>query len=121
MNELLVRVTEITVTVIDALALLLILWGTVQAFVGAVGLIISGPDSHRRREVWLRYARWLVAALTFQLAADIIETSIRTDWDSIARLAAVAVIRTFLNYFLERDLAETRERDREGKQEGAKS
>jgi uncharacterized membrane protein len=62
-----------------------------------------------RRDVWMRYARWLVAALTFQLAADIIESSISTDWESIARLAAIAVIRTFLNYFLERDLAETRE------------
>jgi uncharacterized membrane protein len=58
----------------------------------------------------LRYARWLVAGLTFQLAADIIETSISTGWESVGRLAAIAVIRTCLNYFLERDLTEVRER-----------
>lgn len=113
MNEWLVQITEIAVTLIDGMALLVILWGTVQAFVGAFGLLVSGPDGHRRREVWLRYARWLVAALTFQLAADVIETSIRTDWESIARLGAIAVIRTFLNYFLEKDLAEARERQHE--------
>ena len=51
-----------------------------------------------------------MAALTFQLAADIIESSIAPTWESIGQLGAVAVIRTFLNYFLERDLNETRER-----------
>jgi uncharacterized membrane protein len=112
MRELLIQVTEGAVTAIDALALLLILWGTAQAFVGAIRLTVSGPDGHRRREVWLRYARWLVAALTFQLAADIIETSIRSDWEAIAQLGAIAVIRTFLNYFLERDLEEAQERQR---------
>jgi hypothetical protein len=31
-------------------------------------------------------------------------TSITTSWQTIGRVAAVAVIRTFLNYFLERDV-----------------
>jgi len=111
-NEWLVQATEIAVIIIDAMALVLIAWGSAQAFIGSIALVIAGSDGHHRREVWMRYARWLVAALTFQLAADIIETSVRADWESIARLAAVAVIRTFLNYFLERDLAETREKER---------
>jgi uncharacterized membrane protein len=33
-----------------------------------------------------------------------------TSWDEVARLAAIAAIRTFLNYFLERDLGEIRVR-----------
>jgi uncharacterized membrane protein len=65
------------------------------------------------REIWLRYTRWLVAALTFQLAADIIETSISSSWETIARVGSVALIRTFLNYFLDRDLIEVRARQRE--------
>jgi uncharacterized membrane protein len=58
------------------------------------------------------YARWLAAGLTIQLAADIIETSITTSWDAVARVASIAVIRTFLNFFLERDLTEFRARQR---------
>jgi hypothetical protein len=54
-----------------------------------------------------------VAGLTFQLAADIIETSIAPTWDDIGRLGVIAVIRTFLNYFLERDLVDMRERESE--------
>jgi uncharacterized membrane protein len=54
----------------------------------------------------------LVAGLTFQLAADIIETSITPEWDDIGRLAVIAILRTFLNFFLERDLADVRDRQR---------
>ena len=54
--------------------------------------------------------RWLVAGLTFQLAADILETAITTSWDEVARLGAIAAIRTFLNDFLERDIGQIRRR-----------
>lgn len=113
MKEWLIVVTDIAIVAIDWMALVIVILGTVQAFVGSLGLVISGGDSVHRKTIWLRYARWLVAALTFQLAADIIETSITEDWQSIGRIAAVAVVRTFLNYFLDRDVAEVRERRNE--------
>jgi uncharacterized membrane protein len=106
-KEALTALTEQAIIIVDAFAMAIILFGTVQA---ALGILTAYPDTHRTREVWLRYARWLVGGLTFQLAADIIETSITTQWDAVGRLAAIAVIRTFLNYFLERDLAEIRSR-----------
>jgi uncharacterized membrane protein len=71
MKEWLILVTELSIVVIDGLALLIVVYATAEAFVGALRLL-TGPDPMRRREVWLRYARWLVAALTFQLAADIV-------------------------------------------------
>src|SRR5262245_59293910 len=110
--EWLVTVTEYAITFIDAIALVVVLIAVVEAFVGGVRLMFTGPDAHERRGVWLRFARWLVAALTFQLAADIIETSITQDWMSIGRIGAIAVIRTFLNYFLERDVEKTRAEQR---------
>jgi uncharacterized membrane protein len=116
MKEWLVFVTEIAIVVIDWMALILILVGTVEAFFGGLRLMFSSPSGHEKRDVWLRYARWLVAGLTFQLAADIIETSITTSWEAVARIAAVAAIRTFLNYFLERDLSEVRVRQHESAQ-----
>ena len=107
-------VAEWSVLLIDWMALILIVIGTVEAFFAALRLAMGGAhNNHERRLVWLSYARWLVAALTFQLAADIIESSIAPTWDDIGRVAAIAVVRTFLNYFLERDLNETREKDRE--------
>ena len=113
MKEWLTIATENAVVLIDALALVVIAIGTVEAFVFGVWATLHRPDGHRRRDVWLRYARWLVAGLTFQLAADILETSITTSWDAVGRIAAIAVIRTFLNYCLDRDLDDVRKRQRE--------
>ena len=46
----------------------------------------------------------LVLALEFLLAADIVGTAISPSWSDIGRLAAIAGIRTFLNFFLEKEL-----------------
>jgi len=113
MKEWLIFATERVVVVIDALALVIIVIGTIEAFITGIRAMFSSPTGHDRRDIWLRFARWLIAGLTFQLAADIIETSITTSWQSVARLGAIALIRTFLNYFLERDLSEVRARQNE--------
>jgi len=111
MREWLTVITEQAVLWIDAVALVVIVGGTIQAIFGMLRVTFTSATTHQRREVWMHYARWLIAGLTFQLAADIIETSITTDWEAIARVAAIAVIRTFLNYFLEKDFADLRERE----------
>ena len=111
MEEWLHLVTNDTVVIIDAMALIIVVIGTIEAFF--TGLRVAFPAraaNPRFREVLLRYGRWLVAGLTFQLAADIIETSIAPSWEEVGRLGAIAVIRTFLNFFLERDLAELGDR-----------
>lgn len=113
MKEWLIFVTENAIILIDILALIVVLIGTVEAFFGGLRVMLSSRQGHEQRDVWLRYGRWLVAALTFQLAADIIETSITTEWEAVARIAVIAVIRTFLNYFLDRDIDEARKRQRE--------
>jgi uncharacterized membrane protein len=113
MKEWFTLATESVILVIDAMALVIIAVGTVEAFIAGIRAMFSSPSGHERRDIWLRFARWLVAGLTFQLAADILETSITTDWNAVGRIGAIAVIRTFLNYFLERDFAEVRERQRE--------
>ena len=111
MEDWLAFATHYSVLLIDAIALVVIVLGTVVACLSGLRLTLAGAaTSHERRAVWLQYSRWLVAGLTFQLASDIIETSVAPGWDDIGRLAAIAVIRTFLNYFLERDLAEVRGR-----------
>lgn len=106
----LIRLTEPTVAAIDLFALILIALATGVAAVKVLLLLFRGGTNIQRRDVWLEYGRWLVAGLTFQLAADIIESSIYTTWNSIGQLAAIAVVRTFLNYFLEKDIQEMRER-----------
>jgi uncharacterized membrane protein len=104
MREWLTIVSEPAIALIDAIALFVILLGTIQVVIAVARASFKPLGDEVARRAWLRYARWLVAGLTLQLAADIIETSISTSWQTIGRVGAIAVIRTFLNYFLERDV-----------------
>jgi uncharacterized membrane protein len=52
----------------------------------------------------VRFGVWLLLGLEFELGADIIRTAISPTWTQIGQLGAIAVIRTFLNHFLEEDL-----------------
>lgn len=55
-------------------------------------------------EVRLKFGLWLALALEFQLGADILNTTIAPTTESLIRLAVIAVIRTFLNYFLNKEI-----------------
>lgn len=88
---------------------------TLGALVICVGLVIAiiGLIRHAMKErgasfnpVRLAFARYLTLALELQLAADILATSIAPTWDQIGKLAAIAVIRTVLNYFLNKEMKE---------------
>jgi uncharacterized membrane protein len=52
----------------------------------------------------LTFGSWLSLALEFQLGADIVSTTSSPSRDNLIQLAVVAVIRTFLNVFLAREL-----------------
>ncbi len=106
MEEWLHLVTKEIVVVIDAMALIIVAIGTAEAFFTGLWAAFPAPAHRRFREILVRYGRWLVGGFTFQLAADIIETSITPTWQEVGQPGAIAVVRTFLNYFLERDLAE---------------
>lgn len=111
MNDWLTAIALNVVTIINAMALLIVAFGTVQAFVRSLYAMVAPSAAGRNfQDGFVQYARWLVAGLTFQLAADIIGTAFAPSWDEIGQLAAIAVIRTFVNFFLERDLEEQKRR-----------
>lgn len=100
---------------LEATAVAVIAVGAVEALIGMarVGMRVEGR-SPARRGVYLLFARWLVAGLTFQLAADVVNTSFAPTWDEIGHLAAIAAIRTFLSFFLDREMSDTRELQHSG-------
>ena len=109
MREWLEYFAQIVVASLHVIAVLIIVIGSVQALLTSLGSIRKhSPTGIHFRNAYVQYARWLIGALTFQLAADIVQTAITPvlDWNEIGHLAAIAVIRTFLNFFLERDLHE---------------
>jgi uncharacterized membrane protein len=92
---------------IEAAAVLVVSYGSLQALAGVVGTAFSRTaDEMRGREIWLRFATWILLALEFALAADLVRTAVAPTWDDISKLAVIATIRTMLNYFLAKDIAE---------------
>lgn len=92
----------------EALAALTIgagIWLTVTKLVAV--LLKKGPDGYEKARLTL--ARFLALALEFQLAADVLGTAISPSWTGVGKLAAIAVIRTALNYFLSREIKEEME------------
>lgn len=87
-------------------AVIVVAFGAAQAIVSVLAAIVTGAaNSIRGRAIWLKFATWILLALEFALAADIIRTAVAPTWDDIWKLAVIAVVRTMLNYFLARDIA----------------
>ena len=103
---------------VEGCAGLVIAFAAIQATIRAILLFFRKPRSDLKTQVpqteniRLRLGRWLALALEFELAADILRTAIAPTWDQIAQLAAIAAIRTALNYFLQQEIDRATERQR---------
>lgn len=73
---------------------------------------VADTMSDEKENVRLRLGRWLAVALEFELAADILRTAIAPTWKEIGQLAAIAVLRTALNYFLQQEIDKAAARQR---------
>jgi uncharacterized membrane protein len=89
----------------EGVAVLVVAYGVIEGFVNLLGLIAKPSATiGARKRVWKRLGTWLLLGLEFELAADIIRSVVSPTWAEIGELAAIALIRTFLSYFLEQDL-----------------
>jgi uncharacterized membrane protein len=57
-------------------------------------------------EIRVRFGSSVAVALELLLGADVLATAVAPSWDDIGKLAAIAVLRTGLNYFLGKELKE---------------
>jgi uncharacterized membrane protein len=90
---------------VETAAVLLIAYGAMEALWSTVKTLFAGQAKRgQRRAARLGFGVWLLLGLEFELAADIVRTVVAPTWGDIGQLAAIGAIRTFLNYFLEKDL-----------------
>jgi len=112
MEELFQEVALSIALATEAAAVMIIAFGVLQAI---FALVKYGLGSRRavgtRKAIWLGLGVWLLLGLEFELAADIVRSVISPTWADIGQLGGIAVIRTFLNYFLEKDLEKYGEPD----------
>lgn len=90
---------------VEFAAAMIIALAAIEATVKAAIIFLHrhSPAS-AKNDVRMTLGRWLAVALEFELAADILNTAVTPTWNDIEKLAAIAALRTALNYFLDRDI-----------------
>jgi uncharacterized membrane protein len=105
MEETFQEVAATIALVIEAFVVIVLAYASIEAIAGVLrAAVVRSSGTGARREIWFRFALWIVLALEFALAADIIRSAIAPSWESIGQLAAIAAIRTGLNWFLVKDI-----------------
>ena len=100
------RVLSLLATIVDASTGAAIGVGVLAALLRTARLIVRRATSldSAMSEIRITLGRWLALALELALAADILRTVMIPTRDEIGKLGAIVVLRTVLNYFLEREI-----------------
>ena len=96
---------EITINIsheVEILAAIIIGIAVIKTLLNYFSLLKALKIS--KEEIRVQFGSSVAISLELLLGADVLATAVAPSWDDIGKLAAIAVIRTLLNYFLEREL-----------------
>ena len=102
------KVFEYLYLIIGTFGVAIIVWGVALTIYKLLKLEFSRlkhKSIYRAREsVRHQFASYLLLALEYLIAADIIATVIHPTFEAVAILASIVVIRTVISYFLEKEI-----------------
>jgi uncharacterized membrane protein len=105
MEEIIKTATISIAQFIELLAAIIITFASIRAIINYFNDILKRSGGYLPGiEIRLNLGKSLAIALELLLGADILKTAIAPTWTEIGQLAAIAALRTALNYFLEREL-----------------
>ena len=107
-EDVLREYVDLLVRLIEGTGALIIFVGCVVAAVRFAQAAVVRGTERRFVRIRLGLGRYLALGLEFQLASDILSTAIAPTFEEIGKLAAIATIRTALNYFLNKEIDEER-------------
>jgi len=91
---------------LNVIGALITIWGIAFALAEFLRKEISRKEDclQCNEIIRVKLGSYLVLALEFFIAGDIIKTIITPTWEGLGILGAIVVIRTILSYFLTQDL-----------------
>ncbi|MEI6885861.1 MAG: DUF1622 domain-containing protein [Bacteroidota bacterium] len=105
MEEIIKTGINILAKIVELFAAMIIGYASIKVFLFYCrDVVFSKTNSQPGPSLRITLGKSLAIALELLLGADILRTAISPTWSDIGQLAAIAVIRTALNYFLERDI-----------------
>jgi uncharacterized membrane protein len=118
-EDFLRNAVDLLVRLVEAAGAIVIFVGALLAAVKFARAAIGRGQNEEFVRVRLGLGRYLTLGLEFQLASDVLSTAIAPSFSEIGKLAAIAAIRTALNYFLGKEIAEERA-EVQAEQQGAR-
>jgi len=94
---------------IEALAALVIAFSVVKALFLYSGRFTARGNALSNEAIRVQLGSSIALALELLLGADILQTAIAPSWSDIGQLAAIAGLRTGLNFFLGKEIKEIKE------------
>jgi len=102
MEEIAKQITINVSHAVEILAAIIIGIAVIRTLLNYFSLIKSSKIS--KEEIRVQFGSSVAVSLELLLGADVLATAVAPSWDDIGKLAAIAVLRTALNYFLEKEL-----------------
>lgn len=99
--------------ILEGFSVICIIIGFVQTLRLAFTLSRYRKRFQSFNKIRLKFGMWLALALELQLGADILGTTVSPTLESLSKLGLITVIRTFLNYFLSKELEAELELEKE--------
>ncbi len=106
LKSIILNLSEVIKIALELISVICVFMGMCRVLVIA---IVNFHQTSLLHIIRVRFGSWLALALEFQLAADILATTINPSMDELIKLAIIALIRTFLNYFLSKDIESIRQ------------
>ena len=104
MSDFFRHVTYYLILIVEMSAVLIIGLASIRAIFKSFLYYFNETSRFSIETVRLQLARWLSLGLEFALAADIMKMGLNPTWNEIGQLAAIAVLRTALNYFIQKEI-----------------
>ena len=111
------HIATIVKLIIEAVAISIIVFSTIRTIPKFIRTYKKRDSEVFYHEIRLDLGLSLALSLEFLLAADIVGTAVTPSWEAIGLLAAIAAIRTFLNYFLHQEVKELEAEKLRGKED----
>jgi uncharacterized membrane protein len=98
---------QITITIshaVEILAAIIIGIAVIKTLIDYCRLLTPAGSKVTKEAIRVRFGGSVAVSLELLLGADVLATAVAPSWDDIGKLAAIAVLRTALNYFLGKEL-----------------
>jgi uncharacterized membrane protein len=89
---------------VAVLAAVIVGYGAILAFYQVMTSAVRRTGTRNYESARIELGRMLVVALEFELGSDLLQTAVSPTWSHIGIVAAIVVLRSSLNYLLEKDI-----------------